>query len=44
MRIAMKDLKLDKLYVVHAGKDNYPMGDRMDAVAFRSFLGKIKPL
>jgi predicted AAA+ superfamily ATPase len=44
MRIAMKDLKLDHLYVIHAGEDNYPLGERMEALAFKSFLRKIKPL
>lgn len=44
MRIAMHDLRLDRLYVVHAGKDSFPMGDRMTAVAARRLLDDIPPL
>jgi uncharacterized protein len=32
MRIAMDDLKLDKLYVVYPGLHRYPMGDGVEAV------------
>ena len=34
MRIAMADLRLDRLDVIHVGKDTYPLGDRVRAVAF----------
>ena len=34
MRIAMTDLDLSQLDVVHIGKDTYPLADRVRAVAF----------
>ena len=34
MRIAMADLGLDRLDVIHVGKDTYPLGERVRAVAF----------
>ena len=34
MRIAMADLRLDRLDVIHVGKDSYPLADRIRAVAF----------
>ena len=33
MRIAMADLRLDHLFVVHPGERTYPMQDRITAVA-----------
>jgi predicted AAA+ superfamily ATPase len=44
MRIAMRDLRLDRLYVVHAGKETFPMGDRVTAVAARRLLEDVPPL
>jgi predicted AAA+ superfamily ATPase len=41
MRIAMTDLKLDHLTVVHAGKESWPMAARVRAVAARSLLDEI---
>jgi predicted AAA+ superfamily ATPase len=32
MRIALKDLKLDKLFVVYPGEKSYPLGDRVEVV------------
>ena len=34
MRIAMADLELSRLDVIHVGKDTYPLTDRVRAVAF----------
>ena len=34
MRIALADLRLDRLDVIHVGKDTYPMASRIRAVAF----------
>ena len=34
MRIAMADLGLDRLDVIHVGKETYPLGNRIRAVAF----------
>lgn len=38
MRIALNDLKLDRLDVVHAGEHTFPMGDRIRAVAHSRLL------
>ena len=34
MRIAMDDLGLSRLDVIHIGKKTYPLADRVRAVAF----------
>jgi uncharacterized protein len=39
-RIALKNFKLDTLYVVHAGEHSYPLNDRVNAFA----LGDIQKL
>ena len=44
MRIAMRDLRLDRLYVVHAGPETFPMGERVTAVAARRLLEDVAPL
>ncbi len=38
MRIAINDLKLDKLYVVHPGLHRYPMADGVEAVPLWAML------
>lgn len=35
MRIAMKDLQLSRMHVVHAGKDTFPLADDITAIAAR---------
>jgi hypothetical protein len=40
MRVALHDLKLDSLDVVHAGKDTFPLADRIQAVSV-SRLGEV---
>ena len=44
MRIALADLKLDELTVVHAGQETWPMADGVQAVAARHLLEEIQPL
>ncbi len=44
MHIALRDLKLDQLTVVHGGKENWAMADRVRAVAAHGLLGEIKPM
>ncbi len=44
MRIAMQDLRLDELVVVHGGRECWPMAPKMRAVAARSMLDEIEPL
>jgi uncharacterized protein len=43
MRIAMEDLGLDELVVLHGGKDSWAMGARMRAVAAVSIPDEIVP-
>ncbi len=44
MRIAMADLKLDRLDVIHVGHETYPLADRIRAVAFDRLLQDLTPL
>lgn len=41
MRIALSDLKLDRLCVVHAGEQSFPMEERIRAVALRRILSDL---
>ncbi len=43
MRIAARDLKLEKLFVVYPGKENYDLDDRTQVVSIFD-LEKIKQL
>ncbi|RPI11420.1 MAG: ATP-binding protein [Zetaproteobacteria bacterium] len=44
MRMALSDLKLDSLDVVHAGDDTFPLTDRIRAVALTDLLDVLQPL
>jgi hypothetical protein len=44
MRIALADLKLQELTVIHAGRDNWRMADKVRAVAARHLLAEVEPL
>jgi len=44
MKIAMDDLNLKRLYVVHAGDKNYQMGENIYAVASRNIVKELTPL
>ena len=44
MRIALEDLKLKELVVIHAGKDSFPMTERIRAVALSRVLEDLRPL
>lgn len=44
MQIAMQDLRLDELFVVHGGQECWQMGPKMRAVAARRMLQEIEPL
>lgn len=44
MRAALADLRLEHLVVIHAGAHSFPMGDRIQAVAFRRILEDLRPL
>ena len=43
MRIAARDLKLEKLYVIYPGKENYELDNRVQVTSILS-LEKIKQL
>lgn len=42
MRIAMKDLKLDRMIVVHRGDQQYPMAERITAVPLNRLEAELK--
>jgi len=44
MRSALADLKLRRLYVVHAGDQTFPLGPHVHAVAFSRLLEDLPPL
>src|SRR3990172_25551 len=44
MRIAMQDLKLERLDVIHAGEHSFALGGGFRAVALRRLLEDLKPL
>lgn len=44
MRIALADLGLDRLDVIHVGKDTYPLTERIRAVAFERLQLDVIPL
>ena len=44
MRIALSELALDRLDVIHVGKDTYPLTDRVRAVAFDHLHEALAPL
>jgi len=44
MRIALEDLKLDELVVIHAGKESFTLAPRIRAVAIRDVLTELRPL
>jgi uncharacterized protein len=44
MRNALSDLHLERLDVIHAGEETFPLGDRVRAVALPRLLEDLKPL
>lgn len=44
MRSAMETLGLSRLDLVHAGKDTFPLGERIRAVSFQRLLEDVTPL
>ena len=44
MRIALADLGLDRLDVIHVGKHTYPLTERIRAVAFERLQVDVTPL
>lgn len=41
---AAKELKLTKLFVIYPGEMNYPLDEKMEAVAFKNLMGIIPEL
>jgi hypothetical protein len=44
MHVALADLKLDRLLVVHPGKKSYPLAPKADAVSIGELRGCLKSL
>jgi predicted AAA+ superfamily ATPase len=44
MHIAMQDLKLDQLTVIHAGEHSFPLSDEIRTVSAHHLLTEIRPL
>jgi uncharacterized protein len=44
MKIALKDLKLRQLFVIHAGDKSYQMAGKIHAIAAKNILKEMKPL
>lgn len=44
MHVALADLRLERLDVIHAGDDTYPLRERIRAVALRRVLEDVEPL
>ncbi|MFQ5505027.1 MAG: ATP-binding protein [Planctomycetota bacterium] len=44
MRVCMQDLSLDRLCVVHAGRESYPLDHRVRALAVCDLLQELRPL
>jgi len=40
MRHALHDLKLDRLWVVHAGRNQFPLGQRVEAIGLDDLIRK----
>lgn len=43
MRIALEDLRLDQLDVIHAGADTYPLSEKIRAVALKRLTADLAP-
>ena len=44
MHVAADDLRLDRVYVVHAGRHSFEMASGIEAIAFERLLEDVKPL
>ena len=44
IRSALSDLRLERLDVIHAGEETFPLADRVRAVALCRLLSDLKPL
>ena len=44
MHVALEDLKLEQLDVLHAGENTFPLAPKIRAVAARRLLQDVRPL
>jgi hypothetical protein len=44
MHVALADLRLDRLDVVHGGTDTYPLTDKVRGLALQRVLTDLEPL
>ena len=44
MRIALEDLRLDGIDVIHAGRHSFPLGDRIRAISLSRIVEDVEPL
>lgn len=44
MKIAVRDLKLDSMYVIHAGDKSYKMAGKIHAISSKNIIKELKPL
>ena len=44
MRSALSDLKLDRLDVIHAGENTFPLSEKIRAVSWQRLLVDVQPL
>ncbi len=44
MHIALHDLKLERLFVVHPGKDSYVMNDRTEAIPITAIRARLQEI
>jgi len=44
MHVALEDLRLDRLDVVHLGEDTYPLAPRVRALSLRRLIEDLEPL
>ncbi|MCK6526307.1 ATP-binding protein [Myxococcota bacterium] len=43
MRVARKDLHLDRIFVIHAGEHNFPLAEGVEALALRRVYDELPP-
>lgn len=44
MHVALEDLRLERLFVVHPGRDSYPMTERIEALSLRDLRTRVRGL
>lgn len=44
MKTAVKDLKLNQLYIIHAGDKSYQMAGKISAIASKNIVKELKPI